>query len=154
MMKYGLLMLMLLAGAASGQDWNAYAQDWIGSGQYYDGSYREQYYPYFGEDFFTSGYNPYESSPEAIAAHRERFEAPFLPYFGDLFLSKGEPYQFAYPGPWTVYPLYPYDYYDYPSENRPVMKWPAFQKNWTSTINFARSSSSFRILSGGAWTTA
>ncbi|MDM7912111.1 MAG: hypothetical protein QUS09_03350, partial [Methanotrichaceae archaeon] len=102
MMKYGLLMLMLLAGAGSAQDWNAYAQEWIGSGQYYDSSYRNQYYPYFGEDFFTSGYNPYETSPEAIDAKRRAFEAPFLPYFGDLFLSKGEPYRVTYPGPWVV----------------------------------------------------
>ncbi len=154
MMKYGLLMLMLFTGAAIGQDWNAYAQGWIGSGQYYDAGYREQYYPYFGEDFFSSGYNPYESSPKAIDAQRKSFEAPFLPYFGDLFLSKGEPYRFAYPGPWVDYSLYPYGYYDYPSENRPIMVWPAFQKNWTSTINFARSSSSFRVFSGGIWTTA
>lgn len=153
-MKYSLAMLMLLVGATSGQDWNAYAQGWIGSGQYYDGSNREQYYPYFGEDFFNSGYNPYESSPEAIEARRTRFEAPFLPYFGDLFLSQGEPYRFAYPGPWVDYSLYPYGYYDYPSGNRPVTGWPAFQKNWTSTINFARSSSSFKVFSGGAWTTA
>lgn len=153
MMKYSLLMLMLLAGAGSGQDWNAYAQGWMNSGQYYDSSYKDQYYPYFGEDFFTSGYNPYEGSPEAITAQRRVFEAPFLPYFGDLFLSQGEPYRFGNPGPWVVYPLYPYDYYDYPSENRPVMKWPAFQKNWTSTMNYAKANSSFRVLGNGYWRT-
>lgn len=146
-------MLMLLAGVGSGQDWNAYAQGWMNSGQYYDDSYKNQYYPYFGEDFFTSGYNPDEGSPGAIAAQRTRFEAPFLPYFGDLFLSKGEPYRFADSGPWVVYPLYPYDYYNYPFENRPVMEWPAFQKNWTSTLNYAKANSSFRVLGNGYWRT-
>lgn len=146
-------MLMLTAGAVSGQDWNAYAQGWMDSGQYYDGSYREQYYPYFGEDFFSSGYNPYESSPEAIASQRRTFEAPFLPYFGDLFLSKGETYRFADSGPWAVYPLYPYDYYSYPFESRPVMAWPAFQKNWTTTMSYARANSSFRVLGQGYWRT-
>jgi hypothetical protein len=153
MMKYSLLMLMLLAGAGCGQDWNAYAQGWMNLGQYNDASYRDQYYPYFGEDFFTSGYDPYESSPAGIDAERRRFESPFLPYFGDLFLSQGEPYRFSDPGPWVVYPLYPYDYYNYPYENRPVMKWPAFQKNWTSTLNYAKANSSFRVLGNGYWST-
>ncbi len=153
-MKYSFLALMLLAGAVGGQDWNAYAQGWMNSGMYSDGTYRDQYYPYFGEDFFNSGYDPYEGSPLAINEERKRFEAPFLPYFGNLFLSKGEPYSFADSEPWAVYPLYPYDdYYNFPSDNRPALKWPAFHKNWTTTLNYAKANSSFRVLGDGYWRT-
>lgn len=156
MREQGLLVLILLAGigTTAADDWHNYAQEWLGSQQQYDGSYREQYYPYFGEDFFTSGSNRYQSSPESIAAQRWLFEEPFLPYFGDAFLYNGEPYRFTYPGPWGVFPITPEDYFTYPYESRPIMAWPAFSKNWTATMNYAKARSSFRIYNGAGWITA
>ncbi len=155
-----LTLILLLAGTAVAQDWQTYAQDWMGSGQYYDASYRQQYYPYFGEDFFSTGYDPHQSSQEAIAAQRQKFETPFFPYFGDGFLAYDEPYRFTYPGPWGVFPMDAYGYYYYPYypyynpwSDRPVMAWPEFRKNWTKTMNYAKANSSFRVLSSGYWRT-
>ncbi len=161
--KRGLsVLILLLAGISIGgntiaQDWQTYADDWMSSGQYYDTSYRTQYYPYFGEDFFTSGYDTYKTSQEAIAAQRQVFEYPFLPYFGEGFLGYNEPYRFTYPGPMGVFPMdydgyYYYPYY-YPWSDRPLMKWSTFRKNWTTTMNYARANSSFRVLSSGYWRT-
>lgn len=148
-----LALILLLAGTATADDWQDYATDWTTGGQYYDTGYREQYYPYFGEDFFTSGYDPYQSSQEVISAQKQRFESPFLPYFGEGFLSYGEPYHFTYPGPLGVFPMYDYNPYYYPGSYRPMMVWPEFRKNWTTTMNYARANSSFRILNSGYWRT-
>ncbi len=122
----------MLSGAAVAQDGQGSAEGWMNSG-YSDDSYQQQYYPYFGEDFFSSDpgdhsqqaieaqrqkfeapflpyfgdrflFNSRNHSQQAIEAQRQSFEAPFLPYFGESFFSRGETYPFTYLG--EVLPLY------------------------------------------------
>jgi hypothetical protein len=133
---------IIFSGAAVAEGSQSDSAAWPDSGGN-DASYQQQYYAYFGEDFFSSGSgNP---SQQAIEAQRQKFEAPFLPYFGETFLSNsanqsqqaiqeqrlkfeapflpyfggnffssGEAYRFAYPGPWGVFPLSGYSDYQYP----------------------------------------
>jgi len=64
-------------------------------------------------------------------------------------LAEKLPCQFTYP--WGVFPLYPYSEsqyqpYQYPWTYRPVQEWPDFRKNWTATLVYAKSNSSFQSL--------
>ena len=71
-------MGIFLSGVAS-QDWQGHAEEWMNSG-YNDAGYQQQYYPYFGEDFFSS--DPGDHSQQAIEAQRQKFEAPSCPTSG------------------------------------------------------------------------
>ncbi|HOV82566.1 MAG TPA: hypothetical protein PLN19_00010 [Methanothrix sp.] len=50
---------------------------------------------------------------------------------------------------------YPYPFYATQSEFRnqslAAMQWDPFVKNWTSTMSYAASKSSFRVFEGGSW---
>jgi hypothetical protein len=151
-----MIVLTEIAGTTAAADWNSYAREWLNTG-YYNVNHEAEYYPFFGEDFFTSGYDQSTLGVQNIEAQRKIFESPFLPYFGEGFLSEDKPYQFTYP--WGVFPLYPYSeskyqLYKYPWTFRHVQAWPDFRKNWTATLVYAKSNSSLRVYSGGTWRTA
>jgi hypothetical protein len=121
-----LSLMFALSTLGCGQDWNAYAEAWLRGEPYYFGwplysdeepyfqeitsgfaepfffpdiNYSQSfYYPYFGEDFFRFGYNPYEASQRTIQAQRQLFETPYYEFFGENFFSIGEPYPY-YRGP-------------------------------------------------------
>ncbi len=84
-----VVMGIFLSGAAVAQDGQGSAEGWMNS-EYSDDVSKQQYYPYFGEDFFSS--DPGDHSQQAIEAQRQKFEAPFLPYFGDRFLFNSRNY--------------------------------------------------------------
>jgi hypothetical protein len=118
-------------------------------------SYENQYYPYFGEDFFRSGTNPYQNSQEAIAAQRQSFESPFYLYFGDRFLSWGESNPVAlgsYQVPIEVFPTYPFQS-EFRNRSLAGLQWEPFQKNWTRTQEVVRTRSSLRVFTDGNWVT-
>jgi hypothetical protein len=52
------------------------------------------FYPFFGEEFFRSVYDPYENSQRVIEAQRQKFESPYYDLSGKSFLGDAEPYQF------------------------------------------------------------
>jgi hypothetical protein len=76
-------------------------------------------------------------------------------YFTDPIFSSnpigGQPYQFkygTYPGPYGVYPFDPLPYYsDFRLNSLAGMQWEAFQKNWSKTMDYAKTKSSFKMYS-------
>ena len=53
---------------------------------------------------------------------------------------------YYYPGPYGVYPFYPSPYYsDFRLNSIAGMNWAPFQKNWSETMNYAKTRSSFRV---------
>ena len=93
----------------------SFGQDWLGGG--YVGSYHGDIGRYF-TDFRT---NP----------------------------TGGQPYQFRsgiYPGPYGVYPFDPLPYYsDFRLNSLAGMQWEPFQKNWSATMDYAKTKSSFKV---------
>ncbi len=60
-----------------------------------------------------------------------------------------------YPGPYGVFPYDPLPYYsDFRLNSLAGMNWEPFQKNWSETINYAQTRSSFRVhpVSAAAYT--
>lgn len=85
-------------------------------------SWRQIYYPYFGEAFFQDYALPYQYRPG------------------------------IYTGPFGVFPYNPLPYYsDFRLKSLAGMKWEPFKKNWTQTMNFTRRSSSMRVFQNGMW---
>jgi len=151
------LVLSLIVSSSGGalavnDGWQSYAREWLDWGSS-GSSHQELYYPYFGENFFTSGYAENLSDVQSIEAQRRSFESPFRPYFGDWFLSGDVPYQFTSPWDSVYYYGHEGSYlpYQYPWSNRLPNEWPSFQKNWTATMRYAQDNSSFRVWAGGAW---
>jgi hypothetical protein len=50
----------------------------------------------------------------------------------------------------TNYPFYAVQS-DFRNRSLAAMQWEPFQPNWTSTMNYAESKSSFRVFDGGSW---
>ena len=51
-----------------------------------------------------------------------------------------------YPGPYGVYPYIPQPYYsDFRLNSLAGMNWDPFQKNWSETMDYAQTKSSFRV---------
>jgi hypothetical protein len=94
-----------------------FGQDWLGGG--YVGSYHGDIGRYFTDPIFRT--NP----------------------------TAGQPYQFRsgiYPGPYGVYPFNPSPYYsDFRLNSLAGMQWEPFQKNWSSTMDYAKTKSSFKV---------
>jgi hypothetical protein len=95
----------------------SFGQDWLGGG--YVGSYHGDIGRYFTDPIFRT--NP----------------------------VGGQPYQFRsgiYPGPYGVFPFNPLPYYsDFRLNSLAGMQWEPFQKNWSSTMDYAKTKSSFKV---------
>jgi len=100
----------------------AYGQDWLGGG--YVRSYSGDIAMYFTDPIFSS--NP----------------------------ADGLPYQYGfYPGPYGVYPFNPLPYYsDFRINSLAGMRWEPFQKNWSETMAYAKTRSSFRAYPVSSYT--
>ena len=77
-------------------------------------------------------------------------------YFTDpIFYTNPISYQFRpgpYPGPYGVYPFNPEPYYsDFRLTSLAGMNWEPFQKNWSETMDYAKTRSSMRVYQNGAW---
>ena len=133
---FSLLIASLTSGASSGE-WlgegsqnYADARSWFSDPIFYSGpgsprpsSYHEQYYPYFGAGFFADSGPPVRLGSTTAATR-------FLP--------------FSY--------LYSPITSDFRNRSLANMQWSEFNKNWTSTVSFAKSKSSFRVRNKGEWT--
>jgi hypothetical protein len=113
----------------------ACGQEWLGGG--YVGPYGGDIAQYFTDPIFTPN-------------QRQTWEQMYYPYFGaEFFRDYAYPYQFrngTYPGPYGVYPYYQSSYYsDFRLNSLAGMKWEPFQKNWSETMNYAQTKSSFRV---------
>jgi hypothetical protein len=75
----------------------------------------------------------------------------FLPYIAVIAGDYAYPYQFrngTYPGPYGVYPFNPLPYYsDFRLNSLAGMQWEPFQKNWSATMDYAKTESSFKVYS-------
>ncbi len=185
-----LLLSLIFATATivCGQDWDAYAEAWLRGEPYFlDGSlypnselyfqeitsgfadpfffpdinYSESYYyPYFGEDFFRFGYDPYEASQRAIETQRLQFETPFYEFFGERFFGKGEPYPYyqglrAMPNINQVISPQQQPYIFLPSYSELRQKSMAntscpTHESLNLSLGYARNRSSFRVYSRGS----
>ena len=110
-------------------------QDWLDGG--YVGSYSWDAAQYFTDPIF----NPNQ---------RQIGEQIYYPYFGEeFFRDYAYPYQFrngTYPGPYGVYPFYQTPYYsDFRLSSLAGMESAPLQKNWSETLNYAQTKSSFRV---------
>jgi len=113
----------------------AFGQDWLGGG--YVGPYRGDISQYFTDPIFYPN-------------QRQTWEQMYYPYFGAGFFGDyAYPYQFrngTYPGPYGVYPFNPLPYYsDFRLNSLAGMQWEPFQKNWSSTMDYAKTKSSFKV---------
>lgn len=135
-----LVILTMIMGIALGQDIGPLSGtgDWLGGEPYYmSGPY------YFGSPYSSdvpmSFTVPYYTSPSGSS------NFGYSPYFGDqLFPQYTQPIGYSPAG----YPIY-YGTYPYLYPNRPY-----YAPNWTATINYAQTQSSFRVFQNGAWVPA
>jgi hypothetical protein len=135
-----IIFISLLFGNACGQEWldGGYVGSSGGSdiAQYftdpifYSGpigaqryAWEQQYYPYFGNEFFRNYAQPYRFKPG------------------------------IYPGSYGVYPFNPEPYYsDVRLKSLAGLKWEPFQKsNWSEIINYAKTRSSMKVYQNGVW---
>jgi hypothetical protein len=117
-------------------------QDWLVGG--YVGSYSGNIGQYFTDPIF---YPNLQQSGKIM----------YYPYFGrQFFWDYAYPYQFrngTYPGPYGVYPYYPSAYYsDFRLSSVAGMNWEPFQKNWSETMEYAQTKSSFRVYPRASYT--
>lgn len=136
---YGRILLSLISAAilllvASS------AADWLEGG--YVGSIdRNEILPYFSDPIF---YMPIPSYSQSY---------PYYNYSRPVIQLGKYPYS-RY---WGTYPGGAYPLSDEPrsSEFRQsslaTMQWTPFQKNWTETVSYAKTSSSLRVFQGGEW---
>jgi hypothetical protein len=87
--------------------------------------FHEQYYPYFGEDFFRT---------------------PVQPIRIGQWMSK----QISQNSP-AIYPSRPTQS-EFRNSSLLAMEWPEFKKNWTLTMTLAKKSSSLKVLKNHKWT--
>jgi hypothetical protein len=60
--------------------------------------------------------------------------------------NAGQSYYGYYPGPFGVYPFYPSPYYsDFRLNSLVGMNWTAYKKNWSETMEYAQTKSSFKV---------
>ena len=123
-----MFTLCLLISIACGQEW-------------LDGGYVG---PYSGDiaQYFTD--------PIFYPNQRQSLGADVLPLlWRRVFQDYAYPYQFrtgTYPGPYGVYPFNPSPYYsDFRLNSLAGMNWEPFQKNWSETMDYAKTKSSFRV---------
>jgi len=84
----------------------------------------------------SSGTNPDEGLSGMLQWLNQPF--PSVPWYhtGGAF----------YPGPYGVYPFSPSPYYsDFRLNSLAGMNWESFQKNWSETMDYAQTKSSFRV---------
>lgn len=132
------IMVGLLMGMAVGQDSGFLGGpgDWLSGGPYYvSGPY------YYGSPYSSevpmSFTEPYYTSPSSSS------NFGYSPYYGDrLFPDYTQPVAYSPAG----YPIY---YGAYPFNIQPY-----YQPNWTATINYAQTRSSFRVYQNGLWVPA
>jgi len=128
-----LVILTMLTGIALGQDTGLLGGtgDWLSGSPYYiSGPY------YYGSpyslDVPMSFTVPYYTSPSGSSYN--------YPYFGGQFPDYAQPIGYSPAGYPIYYGAYPYR--------------PYYQPNWTATINYAQTRSSFRVYQNGAWVPA
>ncbi len=98
---------------------NAWGQDWLEGG--YVGSVRSNYDP-------------------GLAGMLQWLDTP-VPTFS-WYRTGGA----FYPGPYGVYPFNPLPYYsDFRLNSLAGMNWAPFQKNWSETMDYAKTKSSFNV---------
>jgi hypothetical protein len=98
---------------------NAWGQDWLEGG--YVGSVRSNYDP-------------------GLAGMLQWLDTP-VPTFS-WYRTGGA----FYPGPYGVYPFNPLPYYsDFRLNSLAGMNWVPFQKNWSETMDYAKTKSSFNV---------
>jgi hypothetical protein len=85
----------------------------------------EQYYPYFGENFFTGPVQPVR-----------------IGRWGSGQLSQGSA---------AIYPSRPIQS-EFRNRSLLAMEWLAFKKNWTLTMSLAKKGSSLKVLKNHKWT--
>ena len=125
------ILLSLLCGAAVGQEWQNYAQDWL-NGDYYGGPYYVNGNPYYS--YPPMGFTDYVFSPYLMTNYTQMY-----PYFGDDIFTYG---------------LSPYSAYNSPRYRSDLYLQslaPQSQTNWTNTLNIAKSQSSLRVYRNGQW---
>lgn len=117
--------------ADAGPDYGAIGS-WFSDPIFFSGSpsllprgFHEQYYPYFGENFFLDS-----SQPIKLGGWR-KIQAD--PRAGAMYTSR--PIQS-----------------DFRNKSLAGMEWPAFKKNWTQTLDLAKKGSSFKVLRERRWT--
>jgi hypothetical protein len=82
--------------------------------------------------FDRSGIDP------GIAGMVRWLDTPYFPWY----TTGGT----IYPGPYGVYPYNPMPYYsDFRLNSLAGMNWEPFQKNWSETMDYAQTKSSFRV---------
>jgi hypothetical protein len=105
---------------------------------------------YFSDPIFSS--SPASSLPSG-------FHEQYYPYFGENFFTN--PVQPIRLGKWTngqssqglaaIYPSRPIQS-EFRNRSLLAMEWPAFKKNWTLTMSFAKKGSSLKVLKNHKWT--
>jgi hypothetical protein len=139
-----LILLSTLIAVSHGSDW--LEGGYVGSGNY--GEVRQ----YFTDPIFntkvpvtsSSAYNPtigrkvFFREPIALGKYTGKYTVSFpaLSYQSPTNIS--------------IYPPIAWQS-DFRNSSLAAMQWESFQKNWTSTMNYASTKSSLKVKEGGSW---
>jgi len=134
-----LLLAILLVGLAGGQWLDEGSPDYGELRRHFtdpifyprttpqqDAAVHAQYYPYFGEQFFRDSIYPSSSGLRQPIQLGQNWSG-MVP--DNAFSS------------------------EFRNASLAAMDWPSFQKNWTKTMEYVRSSSTLRIYKDGQWIT-
>ncbi|MCJ7445250.1 MAG: hypothetical protein MUO26_12135 [Methanotrichaceae archaeon] len=136
-----MIALSLLCAIASTGDWL--------EGGYVDSSNYREIRQYFTDSIF------YTKIPvsQPISMHNIYDTTPIFrdPLYLGLYTPR-YPQNIFRSTPIIGYPNFAWQS-DFRNQSLAAMHWDSFKKNWTSTMNVARSKSSFRVLEDGFWKT-
>ena len=138
-----MLAALLLLGSLS-------AADWL-EGGYVGPIDRNEILPYFSDPIFYT--NP-------TVSYRQINPYLAREYFNNSRSNVIRLGKYTYPGSWGTYPWGTYPSRDevlnseFRLSSLAAMQWTPFQKNWTETMNYAKSNSSLRVHQGGGWKAA
>jgi hypothetical protein len=139
-----VILLSALIAVSNGSDW--LEGGYVGSGNY--GEVRQ----YFTDPIFNTRVPVTSSSAYYPALDRKVFfrEPIALGKYTGKYTARFPALSYQSPANISIYPPTAWQS-DFRNRSLAEMQWESFQKNWTSTMNYASTRSSLRVKEGGSW---
>lgn len=140
MTRFALFLILILFSMT------AFAQEWLEGGYVGSPDYSE-IRQYFTDPIF------YTRVPvsQPLSFYRPHTGAAISePLYLGKFTARSAPMVFQSNVSTNVYPTFPVQS-DFRNRSLAAMQWEPFQKNWTTTMNYAMGKSSLKVFEGGSW---
>jgi hypothetical protein len=139
-----IILLSTLIAVSYGSDW--LMGGYVGSGNY--GEARQ----YFTDPIFNTKVPVASSSAYYPSLNRKNFsrEPISLGKYTGKYTVAFPALSYQSPANISIFPATVWQS-DFRNRSLAAMQWESFQKNWTSTMNYASTRSSLKVMEGGRW---